>query len=69
MENTLLCVKLVKGPLGKIRLLFRRILVPTPRDGALCRLPGPLNFLYYVLRPIRLGYQMAFRKARRPKPS
>ena len=68
MENTLLCVKLAKGSLKKTRLLLRRVFVPTPRDGALGRFPG---FLYYVLRPIRVGYRMglSLRKARRPKPS
>lgn len=68
MQNTLLCMSLVRSPVAKIRFFFRRLLVPTPRDAALCRLPVSLNFLYYLLRPVRLGLK-AFAALLRIRPA
>jgi hypothetical protein len=61
-QNTLLCLSLARGPVEWLRVLLRRIFIPNLMDGERWRLPVPLGFLYYVLRPLRL----AFDAMRRP---
>jgi hypothetical protein len=38
----------------RIRLIFERIFVPEEPDWKQVRLPRPLHFLYYTVRPMRL---------------
>lgn len=58
-HGVLLLFGLECRPSDKIRLVLRRLLVPTPADAALCRLPSSLAFLYYLLRPLRLAYLLS----------
>ncbi|OFV95371.1 MAG: hypothetical protein A3H28_02200 [Acidobacteria bacterium RIFCSPLOWO2_02_FULL_61_28] len=57
-ESALLFLRLAKRPSEKLRVLLRRLLIPTPADGTICRLPSSLKFLYYVIRPFRLGWTL-----------
>jgi hypothetical protein len=53
--ETLSAVRLLVGPVDKLRYLGRLLLRPTLAEWSLVRLPAPLGFLYYGLRPLRLG--------------
>lgn len=39
---------------GRVRLMFRRVLEPTPADRAWLQLPGSFGRLYWLLRPLRV---------------
>jgi hypothetical protein len=47
--------RLLRRPSEKLRFLLRVLLVPTLAERRLLRLPSFLGFLYYPLRPLRLG--------------
>jgi hypothetical protein len=44
----------LRDKVAVVRYLIRRTATPTTTDRALIRLPAPLSFLYYLIRPIRL---------------
>ncbi|MBI2883963.1 MAG: nucleotidyltransferase family protein [Candidatus Methylomirabilis oxyfera] len=48
----------------KLRYLLRVLLVPTRADRLFLRLPSTLRFLYYPLRPLRLGCKWGWRLVR-----
>lgn len=56
LQDLLLFLRLAKQPSEKVLFLLRRLLLPTPGDSQLCRLPTSLGFLYYLVRPLRMGY-------------
>jgi Uncharacterised nucleotidyltransferase len=70
-QRTLLLLRLLKRPSNKLRYLIHILLVPTLAERRLYRLPSPVSFLYYPLRPLRLGCRWSWRLARaawqRPK--
>ena len=47
-------LRLLKRRLDKLRYLTRILLMPRLAERLLLRLPTPLGFLYYPLRPLRL---------------
>jgi hypothetical protein len=53
--ETLSAVRLFSRPADRLRYLGRLLLRPTLAEWSLVRLPFPLRFLYYGLRPLRLG--------------
>jgi hypothetical protein len=55
LQNTMLAFRLTSRPSQKLRLLLRRLVVPTLSDAESCRLPQSLRFMYYFLRPLRLA--------------
>ena len=59
LNATLGFLRLAKRPSEKVRIFLRRLLTPTPADWKLYRLPTSLAFLYYVIRPLRLGFMLA----------
>jgi len=54
-QETLSAVWLFSQPVDKLRYLGRLLLRPTLAEWSLVRLPSSLRFLYYGLRPLRLG--------------
>jgi len=44
---------------------FKKVFVPNEKDRAMVRLPTGLGFLYYALRPFRLGWKVVSRKRSR----
>jgi hypothetical protein len=54
-QSFLLPLRLLKRPSDKLRYLLRALLWPTLAERRLLRLPSSLGFLYYPLRPLRLG--------------
>jgi len=54
-QETLSAVWLFSQPVDKLRYLGRLLLRPTLTEWSLVRLPSSLRFLYYGLRPLRLG--------------
>lgn len=54
-QEALSVVWLFSGPMDKLRYLGRLLLRPTLAEWSLVRLPSRLRFLYYGLRPLRLG--------------
>jgi hypothetical protein len=42
-----------KGWRARVRFLFERVFVPAEEDWQRVRLPQPLHFLYYPIRPVR----------------
>jgi len=48
-------LRLLKRRADKLRYLMRILFIPTLAERQLLRLPAPLGFLYYPLRPLRLG--------------
>jgi len=53
--ETLSAVRLFSRPTDRLRYLGRLLLRPTLAEWSLVRLPSSLRFLYYGLRPFRLG--------------
>ena len=53
--EALSAVRLFSRPVDKVRYLGRLLLRPTLAEWSVVRLPSPLRFLYYGLRPLRLG--------------
>jgi hypothetical protein len=53
--EALSAVWLFSRPVDKMRYLGRLLLRPTLAEWSVVRLPSPLRFLYYGLRPLRLG--------------
>jgi len=53
--EALSAVRLFSRPVDKLRYLGRLLLRPTLAEWSVVRLPSPLRFLYYGLRPLRLG--------------
>ena len=53
--EALAVVRLFSRPTDKLRYLGRLLLRPTLAEWSLVRLPSSLRFLYYGLRPLRLG--------------
>ena len=49
--------RLLKRPSEKLRHTARVIFVPTSNERSLASLPPLLSFLYYPLRPLRLGFK------------
>jgi Uncharacterised nucleotidyltransferase len=60
-QSFLLPLRLLKRPSDKLRYLLRALLWPTLAERRLLRLPSPLGFLYYPLRPLRLGCKWGWR--------
>ena len=58
-RETVFAVRLLPTFSQKLQFLTTRLFVPTPTDGELLRLPPPLFFLYYLLRPWRLAVTVA----------
>ena len=54
-QEALSTVWLFSRRLDRLRYLGRLLLRPTLAEWSLVRLPSPLRFLYYGLRPLRLG--------------
>ncbi len=54
-REALSAVRLFSRPADQLRYLGRLLLRPTLAEWSLVRLPSPLRFLYYGLRPLRLG--------------
>lgn len=54
-QETLSAVRLFGRPVDKLSYLGRLLLRPTLAEWSLVRLPSRLRFLYYGLRPLRLG--------------
>ena len=54
-RETLSAVRLFSRPTDRLRYLGRLLLRPTLAEWSLIRLPSSLRFLYYGLRPLRLG--------------
>jgi Uncharacterised nucleotidyltransferase len=54
-RETLSAVRLFSRPTDQLRYLGRLLLRPTLAEWSLVRLPSSLRFLYYGLRPLRLG--------------
>jgi hypothetical protein len=54
-RETLSAVRLFSRPADQLRYLGRLLLRPTLAEWSLVRLPSSLGFLYYGLRPLRLG--------------
>ena len=54
-QEALSAVWLFSRPVDKLRYLGRLLLRPTLAEWSLVRLPSRLRFLYYGLRPLRLG--------------
>jgi len=54
-QEALSAVRLFSRPADRLRYLGRLLLGPTLAEWSLVRLPSPLRFLYYGLRPLRLG--------------
>jgi Uncharacterised nucleotidyltransferase len=63
LQSALFRLRLLKRPSDKLRYLIQMLLVPTFAERRLCRLPLPLRFLYYPLRPLRLGCKWSWRLA------
>ena len=58
-QNVLARARLFKSPLAQWHYLLRALLVPTPADHRLIRLPSALGILYYPLRLLRLTVKYA----------
>jgi putative nucleotidyltransferase-like protein len=54
-RETLSAVRLFSRPADQLRYLGRLLLRPTLAEWSLVQLPAQLRFLYYGLRPLRLG--------------
>jgi hypothetical protein len=58
-RETIFAVRLLPTLFQRLQFFAIRIFVPTPADGEFLRLPFPLSFLYYLLRPCRLTIAVA----------
>jgi Uncharacterised nucleotidyltransferase len=67
---SVLLLRLLRHPSDKLRYLLYLLLVPMLTDRRLYRLPARVRFLYYPLRPLRLGCKWSWRLARAlwPRP-
>ncbi len=72
IKAALFLSRLLGGPSETLPSLFHTLLVPTIADYRLLRLPSSLGFLYYPMRPLRLGCKWGWRLLRagfdRPTP-
>ena len=59
-EAPLLSPKLLKRPSEKLRWFAKGFFVPTLADGQFFHLPRSLEFLYYLLRPVRLTFKWSW---------
>ncbi len=57
-SDALLPVRLIAGPIARLRYLARVLLTPTLAERRLLRLPARLEPLYWLLRPLRLGCRL-----------
>jgi len=48
-------LRTMENNLDRIKYLTESYLVPTPKEFVLINLPNSLSFLYYFIRPVRLG--------------
>ncbi len=55
LRSTRFRLQLIEGLSGRIRYCAYRALLPSYKDLGWIRLPVPLSFLYFFLRPIRLA--------------
>jgi Uncharacterised nucleotidyltransferase len=62
-QSALFLLRLLKRPSDKLRYLIQMLLIPTPAEWRLCRLPPPISCLYYPMRPLRLGWKWSWRLA------
>jgi hypothetical protein len=60
-QSLLFPLRLLKRPSDKLRYLLRALFWPTLAERRLVRLPSSLGFLYYLLRPLRLGCKWGWR--------
>lgn len=60
LKAALFCAGLLPRRSEKLRHLAHSLLVPTSGDRLLLRLPAPLGFLYYLIRPLRLGCKLGW---------
>jgi hypothetical protein len=58
-RETIFAVRLLPPFSQKLQFFATRIFIPTPADGEFLRLPSPMFFLYYLLRPCRLTMAVA----------
>jgi hypothetical protein len=65
---SVLLLRLLRRPSDKLRYLIYLLLVPMLTDRRLYRLPSRLRFLYYPLRPLRLGCKWSWWLARTAWP-
>jgi hypothetical protein len=56
VQDLFLFFNLSRPPGDLARLVLRRLFVPTVKDWGFWRLPSSLSFLYYFLRPVRVGF-------------
>jgi hypothetical protein len=54
-------LRVLKRPLDKLRCVANVVLIPKQADLDFLRLPAPLSFLYYVVRPLRLVWRWFLR--------
>ena len=57
-SDALFPVRLIAGPITRLRYLARVLLTPTLAERRLLRLPARLEPLYWILRPLRLGCRL-----------
>jgi hypothetical protein len=60
-DGRLFAIRLLRRRSDKLRYLIRVLLVPTLAERYFLRLPSFLGFLYYPLRPLRLGCKWGWR--------
>ena len=60
-DGALFPTRLLARPSEKLRYVVRVFFVPTIAERRLCRFPSLLSFLYYPLRPLRLGCKWGWR--------
>jgi hypothetical protein len=48
-------LRIIEEPRARLRYLLARALTPSADDRELLRLPAPLYFLYYLVRPVRVA--------------
>ena len=59
VSEILFSLRLLKTPARRLRYLAIHLFVPTLADYEILPLPGPLFFLYYALRPLRVACKTA----------
>jgi hypothetical protein len=60
-KDALFPIRLFRRPSEKVSYLVRMLLVPTLAERQTLLLPSLLGFLYYPLRPLRLGCKWGWR--------
>ena len=59
-------LRLLQRPWDKVRYFSSILFAPKPTDLEFLRLPPPLGFLYYLIRPLRLAGKWGWRILRAP---